>query len=338
MASPWVVVLNANGRQWLSGCLGTLCRSVPAGTPLLLVDNASTDRGPELVARRFPQIRQLRLEQNLGFVRAANLGARHALSRGAGAVVLLNNDTRMSRDWLSTLLEAARRHPGHGVLGPLQRDFHGAPSPRTQAITREWMRTQRTGGRDEAPEVIDADWVEGSCFFVKAEVFERIGWFDDLFAPAYFEEIDFCRRARRAGYRVGMVPGSVIDHHGAGSAQDDDRRRWQRTLCERNYLLYHASDPRLSLHESIRQFLSRAAWHGAKGIRSGNLTPWEWWLAFRAACGRWTATSRKRERDAAGLPCPIEGLDHPTCERLRYYRQCLSRPPGETMTTRPKAG
>ena len=101
--------------------------------------------------------------------------------------------------------------------------------------------------------IIDADWVEGSCLWMRRAVLEKVGFLDPLFAPAYFEEIDFCRRARRAGWRVAMATNSVIEHFGAGSSQTSPARKRQRILSERNYLIYHAADPESTCGDGSRR-------------------------------------------------------------------------------------
>jgi GT2 family glycosyltransferase len=138
MAGTWILIPNYNGMRWLPGCLGTLGITVPMGTPILVVDNGSTDGSVEYIRREFPDIRILELEINLGFVQAMNLAILKALKAGAESVVLLNNDTRVSHGWYTKVLEVAARHPGFGILGPIQSTFDMAPSPRTQAIVNQW--------------------------------------------------------------------------------------------------------------------------------------------------------------------------------------------------------
>src|SRR5215207_9040108 len=123
------------------------------------------------------------------------------------------------------------------------------------------------------PPLIDADWVEGSCMWIRRQVLEQVGYLDPLFAPAYFEEVDFCRRARRAGWRVAMSTESVIEHFGAGSSQTSPARRRQRILNERNYLIYHAVDPE---RHALRTLLGKTIRRGLKALRHNELSLSEW--------------------------------------------------------------
>ncbi|MGL4463856.1 MAG: glycosyltransferase, partial [Planctomycetia bacterium] len=137
--SVWIVIPNNDGHAWLAGCLPTLFPTRPTvnvDATVLVVDNASRDGSLAYLDESFPQVERLALEMNLGFVQATNLGVLKALSAGADAVVLLNNDVRCGRGWLDALTAVARRRPDFGVLGAWQTDFDGEPSPRTKAIVR----------------------------------------------------------------------------------------------------------------------------------------------------------------------------------------------------------
>lgn len=307
MADTWVLIPNLNGRHWLPECLGTLSASIAHhDARVLFVDNASTDGSQEFVSEHFPHVQLLALDRNLGFVHAMNLAILNACQQGAKQVVLLNNDTKLSPDWLDKLLDAAARYPQYGILGVYQKDFQNAPSPRTQAIVRRWNPTLDV----PLPELIDADWVEGSCIMIASWVFERIGYLDPLFAPAYFEEVDFCRRAREADIDVGLVTTSMIWHFGAGTSNDGPGRSRQRVLSERNYLLYHAARPSQRLG-TLGSLLRKAIVHGGKQVVERKLTLREWLLAVAGLPNRYPALHAKVNRDRGGIACPILGTKIP---------------------------
>ena len=140
----------------------------------LLVDDASSDESVSFVRRRHPEVAVLSLPTNLGFLRTANLGMLIGLLRGVDYLLLLNNDTRLGKDSITPLLRAADAHPQYGVLGPIQTDFHGTPSPRTRAAA---------AGREPVDGLIDADWLEGSCLLIRREAIEQVGWLDPLYCP-----------------------------------------------------------------------------------------------------------------------------------------------------------
>ena len=317
----WVIIPSSNGMRWLPDCLGSLVPSLPVDATAFVVDNASTDGSAEFVSREFPMVKLLRSAPNLGFVDATNLGIERALDTGAENVVLLNNDVRLGPDWFRRLMEVAERHPGYGILGPRQVDFTGVPSPRTAAILNSWRGAGPEGAT--LPEVIDTDWVEGSCLFVRASVLDRVGLLDRLFAPAYFEELDFCRTARRAGIRVGLAGNVRIAHHGAGSSTDPDTARRRRRLMERNYLLYHATDSEVGFLRRWFGLASRAVRHGMKSLIAGRLTLFDWLSALVGVARCIPAIEAKVRRDR---------MVHPRAPAI----DPITPAPGECLSTPPR--
>lgn len=308
MTSPWIIIPSRGGRHWLEECLPSLRATVPMHLPIVVVDNASRDGTAQYLASQHPEVRRLELSRNLGFVQATNLGILLARRNGADSVLLVNNDTRFEPGWFDHFLDAVDSHPETGIFGVLQFDFEGRPSARTRA---ELARLERRSSQSSLPEVADTDWVEGSCMFVRESVFQKIGYLDPIFAPAYFEEMDFCRRARAHGVRVGLVTTSHIAHFGAGTSRlvrprrrgRPERRR--RVLSELNYLLYHASDP--ANRPGAAALAARALRHGAKQMLLRNLNPLEWTAAVGKALARRTAIQSKIRRDLQGRACPLVG-------------------------------
>jgi GT2 family glycosyltransferase len=292
-----------------------LFADLPRDAVACVVDNASTDGSVEYIRQTFSGATVLPLARNLGFVQATNLGLLAGLEAGAESFVLLNNDTRVRRGWLDALRSAAERRPDFGVFGAWQVDFEGKPSPRTSAIAR--------ASADAG--VVETDWVEGSCLWMRRVVLEKVGFLDPLFAPAYFEEIDFCRRARRAGFRVGLAVDSVIEHFGAGSSLADAGKRRQRILNERNYLVYHAADPERRGLGRLGELALRTMRHGWKAARRGEITMSEWATAAAGVSMRLPGIWAKARRDRRNWPCPILGNRSLSTPEQRYYAECVAR-------------
>jgi GT2 family glycosyltransferase len=169
---------------------------------------------------------------------------------------------------------------------------------------------------DPTATLIDADWVEGSCMWIRREVIEQIGFLDPVFAPAYFEEVDFCRRARRAGWRVVMSTESIIEHYGAGTSQSAPARKRQRILNERNYLIYHAADPDCS---AMTTLLGKTLRRGLKALRHRELSLAEWASAVAELPKRIPGIAAKNARDRRNRPCPVLGDASLSTLEQRYY-------------------
>ena len=213
-----VIVLSWNGRDDTLSCLSSL-RGVDY-EPLLVVvvDNGSVDGTSDAVRAEFPDVELVRHERNLGFAGGANAGMRRALELGAEHVLVLNNDTEVDPGFVGALVDEAARRPDAAALCSkvLFRDppdriwWAGAAyDPR-----RGHQDPPRGYGEEDGPrfeEVEETDRACGAAMLVPRKALERVGDFDeDLFA--YYEDAEWSLRARAAGLRVFVVPGSRVWH------------------------------------------------------------------------------------------------------------------------------
>jgi GT2 family glycosyltransferase len=199
--------------------------SVPAGggTEILVVDNGSTDETPQVLPRAFPALRYLRQEHNLGFARAVNLAARAA--RGE-FLLLLNSDARLAPDALRRAVAWMREHPDSAVAGARLLDPDGSPqnsianfpSLATELLNKSLLRRLRParfpGKEQDFREPTEVESVVGAFLLTRKSVWDELGGLDERFF-FFFEETDFCLRARRRGYRVVHLP-AVRVWHGQG--------------------------------------------------------------------------------------------------------------------------
>lgn len=219
MSSTWAVVVNWNGGEDNLECLGSLIADGLSAQHVVFVDNASTDGSPDAVARAFPAVRLIRNERNEGYGHGTNRGVELALREGAELVFLVNNDVTFPRGLLALLGEALRADPGVGVVGP-RLVYRDDPGRLWCAGGRMTYRQNLSVllGHDQADgprwlEARDVDYVPGCAMLVRREVFERIGLLDGEYF-AYHEDIEFCLKARAAGFRVRLI-GEGLAYHAA---------------------------------------------------------------------------------------------------------------------------
>ncbi len=152
--------------------------------------------------------------KNLGFAGGVNLGIKHALSKNSSHIAIINNDTSISSDFLSPVLDVMQNDKKIGIAAPLiqfqengkkQFDYGGSIS---NLIGRTIHDNRKTAANKLVKEV---DYVSGCCMIIKREVFEKIGYFDEKFF-LYYEDTDFCLRAKAAGFKVVVVPEVQINH------------------------------------------------------------------------------------------------------------------------------
>ncbi|MCY3797387.1 MAG: glycosyltransferase family 2 protein [Chloroflexi bacterium] len=235
-----IIIVSWNVGELLDRCLASLHKTRRATRPgsqdefsfeIIVVDSASEDGSAELVRERHSTVVLLPQKENVGFTRGNNIGL--AQARGA-YLLLLNPDTEVSPDALATMLDYMNRHPRTGILGPHtlnSDDSHQStrrrfPTLLTGIFESTWLsawapaaveRTYRMlDTRDD--DILQADWVQGSALLLRREVYDGIGGLDEGFTM-YSEELDYCRRAKSAGWGVTYHGGAYITHHGGKSSE-----------------------------------------------------------------------------------------------------------------------
>ncbi len=226
MTAPlvYVVTLAWNRRDDTLACLDSLAHSTREFRAIV-VDNGSTDGTPDVVCAAFPQVRVMVVGRNLGFAGGMNIGLRCALEAGAEHVLIVNNDTLIDPLLLDRLL--AHAAPDVGALSPLiyyasQPDVIWAAGSARSRWTLEQVGDLR-GRRDNGqwPPVVERDFVPGCAMLFSSEALERVGLFDERFF-FYYEDNDWCLRARRAGFRLLLVPQARLWHKVAASSGGSD--------------------------------------------------------------------------------------------------------------------
>lgn len=240
-----VIILNMNGCDVLVDCLESIRKSRYTNFFTIVVDNASTDNTVETLTRDFPEVEVISLPQNLGFTGGNNKGMERALQRGAGALLLLNNDTILHEDCLGEMMRCLDSAPDIGAVTP-KILFHTHPDHIWCAggAYSLWVGIARHYGlRDSKDdpryaEEKDVGFATGCSLLVKREVAEKIGLLDDdLFI--YNEDGDYSLRVRKAGYRIRYTPTSIMWHREGWDSRRSSGQQRRLHLCTRNILRVH---------------------------------------------------------------------------------------------------
>lgn len=235
MISPELTTLlvSYNTQALLPRCLGDLDAALSAVGPArtIVVDNASADASVALLESDYPQVELLRSATNVGFGRANNLALP---SIDSPYLLLLNTDAFVPSDALSKTLSYMKQHPRCGILGVrlvgrdgvLQPSCRYFPTPLNSFVARagleRWlpkMRMVDDMGWDH-DKVRSCDWVPGCFYLIRREVLQQVGLFDPRFF-LYFEEVDHCFAAKRAGWDVVYHPDVSVIHLGGESAKSE---------------------------------------------------------------------------------------------------------------------
>jgi GT2 family glycosyltransferase len=205
-----------------------------------LVDNASDDGSIEVTLEKYPEVTILRLPQNLGYCMAYNLAMPYAFADGCEWVVWANNDIKLEPGCLEQLALATQNDPKIGVVGPAFLEWEGE-NPNYYMLGNHPALCSMTGNC--FAESIDVEWVEGSFLMVSRECVQSVGPLDP-YLFFYWEETDFCRRARHKGWRVVLTPGALARHYAGGWSQAlEENRLTANKLQSRNYYVYKLVNP-----------------------------------------------------------------------------------------------
>lgn len=209
-----VILINYNNEDDTVACLDTLADQTLDDFLTVVVDNGSEPGSFEAVrdSHDFPVY--LENDENRGFTGGNNTGIEYALDEGAEWILLLNNDTELDPEFLDSLLAAARNLPEDaGIAGPKIHTYETHDIWSAGGYVDRW--TGSTGSLHDRVDTIDetteVPLTAGAAFLVREEVFRDIGLLDDDFF-IYYEETEFCARARDAGWRVMYVPVEGIYH------------------------------------------------------------------------------------------------------------------------------
>lgn len=292
-ASVFIIILNWNGRDDTLACLASVAQINYPSFRVIVVDNGSTDNSVDAIRTAFPAVDLIETGKNLGFAGGNNVGIRCALELGADYVFLLNNDTEVDPGLLDAFAVAAERYPNAGVFGG--KIYYHAEPQRIWYAGARW--NQDTARFDQVGEgelddgrtysaACETDYACGCAFLLPAARLREIGLLDEDFF-LYFEETDWCFRAKKAGHPSIFVPEAKLWHKVSVSFGGEGSPL-ALYFITRNRLLWarrHAGMPmRLRVYRmAVRSLVARCG-AALAGRRTGDtFTLRHWWWSVREA-------------------------------------------------------
>jgi hypothetical protein len=272
-----IAILNYNGEELLESYLPSVLAGMPEDTELLVIDNNSKDGSVALLKEWYPEINVVELKNNHGFAEGYNLGLEDVKTP---YTVLLNSDVKTPTGWLDGIISMLDADVEIGIVQPKIRsievetnfEYAGAAGGYIDKLFYPFCRgrifetvEQDNGQYDDTHNVA---WASGCAMVVRTKLFKNLGGFDAMYF-AHQEEIDFCLRAQKAGYKCVAYGGSHVYHLGGGTLSYDNPNKIY--LNFRNSLmniLKHDTFPRLMVTVGLRLCLDILA--GFKFMASGN--------------------------------------------------------------------
>ena len=214
-----VIVVTYNNLHLNQLCLQSIFRETDyPNFEVIVVDNASTDGTAEWLASKAahePRLTVIANADNRGFSAANNQGLR--ASHGE-FLCLLNNDTVVTRGWLSTLIGHLRKSPKLGLVGPVSNMVgNEAKVPVGYTDIRDMPRWARAYCRQHDGETVPMIMLGFFCVALRREVYQKVGELDEQFGVGYFEDTDYCYRTRQQGYELRFARDAFV-HHWQGAS------------------------------------------------------------------------------------------------------------------------
>ncbi|MBQ8650030.1 MAG: glycosyltransferase [Flavobacteriales bacterium] len=282
-----VVILNWNGRELLEKFLPDVVRYAHPQSKIYVADNASSDTSLDYVKENFPQVGIILNDDNYGFAKGYN-EALKGLKEDVFALV--NSDIEVEEGWMDAMVEEFETREDTAAAQPRLLDYKdkrmfeyaGAAGGFIDRFGYPYCRgrifTVLEEDKGQYSENSDIFWATGACLFVRREMFETLGGFDDDFF-AHLEEIDLCWRIHNSGKKVRYVAGSRVYHVGGATLKKYDARK--TFLNFRNSLF--AIVKNMPTHRMWYVILVRLLLDGVQGVRFlGEKRPRHTWALVRA--------------------------------------------------------
>ncbi len=215
-----IIIVNYNAKDYLFKTLESVRKNIgDLDYEVIVVDNASTDGSVEGIKKSFPAVKLIALDQNTGFAKANNEGAKRSLGR---YLLIMNNDTDIPKGTVEKLMNIKEEHPEYGIVAPLTfnldntlllnwgKDLHLLSEIVIKFFLERWYRWLYTLKKERISR--EVDWVSGACFLIERNLYQKINGFDEKYF-LYVEDADFGKRVRHLGYKIHLTSDAHITHH-----------------------------------------------------------------------------------------------------------------------------
>jgi len=228
-----IIIPTYNGLELLKRCVSSVFRHTNLPYEIIVADNGSKDGTAEWCMRE--KLTLVSLPRNEGFPIACNKGLRMA---SGDTLVLLNNDTVVTSNWLNNLSEALYSSTDIGMVGPVTNYASGSQQVNYPFDNlEEFERIAETVNVSDRTKWKRVERIVGLCLVFKRSLMETIGLLDERFSPGHYEDDDYCLRTRLHGYGLLACHDSLIYHEGSASFKKEGSGE-QALLVERNYRMF----------------------------------------------------------------------------------------------------
>tara|TARA_B100001564_G_scaffold138824_1_gene116508 strand:- start:5484 stop:6380 length:897 start_codon:yes stop_codon:yes gene_type:complete len=216
-----IIIINWKKYDFTNKCIESVLNSSFKNFKIILIDNECQDGFSEEINKN-DKIHIIKNKNNEGFARANNQAIKYSIKNGFDYVLLLNNDTLINNDLLELLIKHSNTL-NHKIIQPLILNYNGTKIWNAGGTINNFFGTFQTYKKGENFKNFKSsrhftDWFTGCCVFIKSEIFNEVGYFDERFF-AYYEDVDFSIRLKANGYSVSMMNDSYLQHFESASSK-----------------------------------------------------------------------------------------------------------------------
>lgn len=208
MRQIYVIVVTCNGIKWIEECLkSVLSSSIPVS--LIVVDNSSSDTTIDFIKTSFPDVILLEQKENLGFGKANNIGIAYALKQNPDFVFLLNQDAKIEKVTIETLIRISESNADLGILTPLHLNWLG--NGLEFGFYNEKLFSDLLLNQELKEFYLEDKFINASAWLLPVNTLNIVGGFDPIFFH-YGEDVNYCQRVLFHGLKLVIVPKVKIFH------------------------------------------------------------------------------------------------------------------------------
>ncbi|GLX67099.1 glycosyltransferase family 2 protein [Paenibacillus glycanilyticus] len=242
-----IIIPSYNQVDYLRGCIDSIMDNTEQPHEIIVIDNASTDGTAEYLEQLDGQVRFRVLDQNYGFAGAVNMGL--MMAKGT-TLLILNNDTLATDNWLGNLLICLHSDPAIGMVGPVTNYISGDQQIQVSYDNVEDMpEFARLNNISDPKRWERTDRLPGFCLLFRRELWEKIGFLDEGFEYGNYEDDDYNIRTRLLGYSLVIARDSFIHHFGSVSIKALGDQLEQVTARNMVYYMTKWNNPYAWIHQ-----------------------------------------------------------------------------------------
>lgn len=238
-----------NNSKFTEDCINSIYLTTKVPIEIIVIDNGSTDDTEDVLLQlkqncpnNIRKFKIIKNKKNRGVISAFNQGINIFIG---DYLLLQNNDCLMTPNWLEEMMKVINQESNIGIVGPLTNLFKGKSHPNPQLVYPEYKSLNELNNfaislRNKQKKLYsEVDYVFGHCMLISRKVIEDIGNFDTRFGIGYFEEIDYCKRAKDKGYKIVVANHSFIHHFGNKTLdllninRDELKKTNQKIFCDK---------------------------------------------------------------------------------------------------------